>query len=75
MNIFENTHGNEAKLRYLDADYRILSPGTHVRCAITGKRIELDDLKYWSVERQEAYVDVKASFAREQQIHPKQFRK
>ena len=74
MNLFESAGGNEAKLRYLDADYRILSPGTHVRCAVTGKRIDIEDLKYWSVERQEAYADVKASFSRERQLDPKTFR-
>lgn len=74
MNIFDNASGNEAKIRYLDSDYRILSPGTHVYCAVTGKRIDLEDLKYWSVERQEAYADVKASFSRERQLAPKLFR-
>lgn len=74
MNIFENNSGNEAKIRYLDSDYRILAPGTHVRCAVTGKRIDIEDLKYWSVERQEAYADVKASFSRERQADPKLFR-
>ena len=44
----------EANIRYLDADYQVLSPGSFVRCAVTGKAIPLDELKYWSVERQEA---------------------
>ena len=74
MNLFESAGGNEAKLRYLDADYRILSPGTYVRCAVTGKRIDIEDLKSWNVERQEAYADVKASFSRERQLDPKTFR-
>lgn len=74
MNIFETTGGKEAKLRYLDSDYRILAPGTYVRCSVTGKRIDLEDLKYWSVTRQEAYADVKASFSRERQLDPKLFR-
>lgn len=57
----------EATIRYLDADYQILSNGSFVRCAVTGKPIDLDELKYWSVERQEAYIDVHASLAREQE--------
>jgi hypothetical protein len=36
--------------------FRVLSPGDHVVCAVTGARIALQDLRYWSVERQEAYA-------------------
>ncbi len=52
---------NEAKLKYLDADYKVIKAGTFVRCAITGKTILLDDLKYWNVDRQEAYIDAEAA--------------
>ena len=62
------TGPKEATVRYLDADYQLLSPGSYVRCAVTGKAIDLDELKYWSVERQEAYIDVQASLVREQEI-------
>jgi hypothetical protein len=48
-------HG-EAQLQYLDGDFRVISPGTYVRCAITDVRIPLDELKYWSVDLQEAYA-------------------
>ncbi|MGB7286497.1 MAG: DUF2093 domain-containing protein [Salaquimonas sp.] len=58
----------EAKIRYLDADFQILSAGSYVRCAVTGKPIELEELKYWSVERQEAYLDVETSFKRELEL-------
>ncbi|MAA96860.1 MAG: hypothetical protein CMN87_14260 [Stappia sp.] len=54
----------EARIRYLDADYQLLSPGTFVLCAVTGQQIPLDELKYWSVSRQEAYVDAHAALAR-----------
>ncbi|CAK06406.1 conserved hypothetical protein [Rhizobium johnstonii 3841] len=58
MNLFEG-HGNrEAKIRYLDGDFQILSPGSYVVCAMTGKQIPLDELRYWSVARQEPYADV-----------------
>jgi hypothetical protein len=57
----------QAKLRYLDADYRVIEPGDFVTCAVTGQPIPLDDLKYWNVERQEAYVDAKAAFERERE--------
>ena len=46
----------EAKLEYLDGDFRIVRPGAFVRCAVTGQPIPLDELRYWSVDRQEAYA-------------------
>ena len=57
--------GREAKIRYLAGTFRMLSDGDHVRCAETGVAIPLDELRYWSVERQEAYVDAAASLVAE----------
>lgn len=59
--------GGEARLRYLDGDFQVLSPGAFVRCAVTGAEIPLDELKYWSVALQEAYVDAAASLKRHQE--------
>jgi hypothetical protein len=53
--------GREARIRYLAGTFRVLSDGDHVRCAETGAMIPLDELRYWSVERQEAYADAAAS--------------
>lgn len=58
MNLFEGNGNREAKVRYLDGDFQILAPGSHVVCAMTGQRIPLDELRYWSVARQEPYADV-----------------
>ncbi|WP_377292950.1 DUF2093 domain-containing protein [Rhizobium sp. SG2393] len=55
----------EAKIRYLDGDYQVLLAGSHVICAITGKQVPVDELRYWSVARQEAYVDAAASLEAE----------
>lgn len=54
----------EAKIIYKDGDYEILAYGDFVRCAVTGEKIPLDDLKYWSVEKQEAYKDCEISLRR-----------
>lgn len=35
-----------ARLHYLANGFRVLSPGDHVVCAVTGRRIPLEDLKY-----------------------------
>ena len=48
--------GRPAKLHYLANNFRMLSPGDHVLCAVSGERIPLDQLRYWSVARQEAYA-------------------
>ena len=59
--------GGEARLRYLDGDYQVLAPGAFVRCAVTGLDIQLDEVKYWSVARQEAYLDAAAALKRYQE--------
>ncbi len=50
-----------AILKYGNGTFEIVLPGTHVNCAITNREIPLGDLLYWSVERQEPYVDAWAS--------------
>ena len=65
MNRMDNLgRGGEARLRYLDGDYQILTPGAFVRCAVTGAAIPLDELRYWNVAHQEAYADAATSLAR-----------
>lgn len=62
MNIFDkNFTPTEAQIRYLDADYVVLKPGTFVRCAVTGVAIPIDELTYWNVDRQEAYASADAA--------------
>lgn len=58
----------EAKLRYLDSDFQVVVPGSYVLCAVTNRRIPLSELRYWSVDRQEPYVDAEASLRRELSI-------
>jgi hypothetical protein len=55
MNKHERS-GGEAVVEYLDSNLRLVRPGAYVRCSVTGQPIPLDQLKYWSVERQEAYA-------------------
>lgn len=50
----------EAEVKYLDGDFRVTRPGAFVRCAATGVPIPLEELKYWSVDRQEAYASPEA---------------
>lgn len=63
MNIFDKGFTpSEAQIRYLDGDYVVVKPGSFVRCAVTGKTIPIDELTYWSVDRQEPYADAAAAY-------------
>ena len=48
-----------AKLKYLPNNFKIIEDGDHVICAVSGKKISLDNLNYWNVETQEAYYSYK----------------
>jgi hypothetical protein len=57
--------GGEAVIKYLDGEFEVVMPGNHVVCAVTGEIINISDLRYWSVERQEAYLNAEASMQAE----------
>lgn len=50
-----------ARLHYMPYSFRVLQAGDHVLCAVTGERIALQDLRYWSIARQEPYASADAS--------------
>lgn len=50
-----------AKLHYMPNGFRMLSSGDHVLCAVSGEQIALEDLRYWSVEKQEPYATAQIS--------------
>jgi hypothetical protein len=72
MNRFERNLGfkGEAKLKYLDGEVQVMTPGDFVRCVVTGRAIPLDELRYWSVELQEPYADATAALKRYRETHP-----
>ena len=45
-----------AILEYGPNWFRVLRPGNHVVCAVTGQPVPLEELRYWCVVRQEAYA-------------------
>jgi hypothetical protein len=53
-----------ATLQYQPNGFRVLSPGSYVLCAVTGERIPLEMLRYWSVERQEPYASAEVATRR-----------
>ena len=55
-----------AKLKYLPNNFVIIEEGDHVICAVSGKKISLQNLNYWNVDEQEAYFSyVEASIKKE----------
>lgn len=62
-----SNQGRAARLHYMAGTFRVLSPGDHVICAVTGQRIPIEELRYWSVARQEAYATAEASVKAEKQ--------
>jgi hypothetical protein len=60
--------GTQADVRYQQGDFKIVRQGAFVRCAVTGQPIPLDELKYWSVPLQEAYVSPEAALTRLREI-------
>ena len=56
-----------AKLKYSPNNFSIIEHGDHVICAVSGKKIVLENLNYWNVDEQEPYFSyVEASIKREQ---------
>lgn len=55
-----SSRGRPARIHYMAGTYRVLSAGDHVVCAVTHQAIPLGELRYWSAERQEAYVSAEA---------------
>jgi hypothetical protein len=53
-----------AEVEYLDGEYRIVKPGSFVLCAVTGDRIPIEALRYWSVDLQEAYASPASALKR-----------
>ena len=55
-----------AKLKYLPNNFEIIKEGDHVVCAVSGKKISLENLNYWNIDEQEAYFSyLEASIKKE----------
>jgi hypothetical protein len=63
--------GAEAQLEYGDFNFAVIRPGQYVRCAVTGEKIPVDDLRYWNAELQEAYRGPAEALKRWQEIKHK----
>ncbi|MFC3443103.1 DUF2093 domain-containing protein [Sphingobium rhizovicinum] len=59
-----------ARLHYMPYSFRVLQAGDHVLCAVTGQKIALEHLRYWSIDRQEPYASAQASVQAELKARP-----
>ena len=57
-----------AKIKYLPNNFQIIENGDFVICAVSGKKINLEDLTYWNVELQEAYFSYREAFKKREEI-------
>ena len=60
-----------AKLKYLPNNFNVLEAGDHVICAISGKKIMLENLTYWNVELQEPYYSYKEALVKREKLNKK----
>jgi hypothetical protein len=66
-----NLDSSEAVVHYGDGEFVLIKPGRYVVCAVSGKRIDLEALRYWSPDLQEAYASPKEALARWLEKNPK----
>ena len=57
-----------AKLKYMPNNFKVITEGDYVICAVSGKKILLDHLTYWNVELQEAYFSYKEAFLKKESM-------
>jgi hypothetical protein len=60
-----------AKIKYLPNNFKIIEPGDHVICAVSGKPISLENLNYWNVDLQEPYFSYKEAFQKKEELSKK----
>ncbi len=60
-----------AKIKYLPNNFKVIETGDYVECAVTGKKIKIENLTYWNVELQEAYFSYKEAFEKREELNKK----
>ncbi len=71
MNAFDRNLDGPAVVHYGDGEYVVMRPGRFVVCGVSGKRIALEALRYWSVERQEPYFGPEEALQRWRETSPR----
>lgn len=71
MNALDRDLSDIAVLHYGDGEFAVIKPGRYVVCAVSGKKIPVEALRYWSPEAQEAYAGPEEALARWKQLQAK----
>ena len=71
MNVHDRNLDGQAVVHYGDGEFVVLKPGRFVTCAVSGKPIPLNALRYWDPKRQEAYAGPKEALQRWQETQSK----
>jgi len=58
-----------AVVRYGDGEFSVIRPGRFVVCAVSGRRVTLDALRYWNPVAQEAYAGPAEALARWKELN------
>ena len=58
-----------AKLKFMPNKFEIINDGDHVICAVSGKKISLNELSYWNVDLQEAYYSYEEAFIKREHLN------
>ena len=61
----------KAKIKYLPNNFQIIEDGEYVECAVSGKKIIIENLNYWNVEVQEPYFSYKEAFIKREELKKK----
>ncbi len=64
MNAHDRDIDGPARLQYADGEFVVMKPGRYVICAVSGRRIALEALRYWSPVHQEAYAGAAEALTR-----------
>lgn len=70
MNAYDRLPDQAATLRYGDGEFAVVKPGRYVTCAVSGRRIPLEALRYWNPELQEAYAGPEEALTRWKSLNP-----
>ncbi len=60
-----------AKIKYLPNNYQVIQQGDYVECAVSGKKINLENLTYWNVDLQEPYYSYEEAFKKREELSKK----
>ena len=60
-----------AKIKYLPNNFQVIDNGDYVECAVSGKKISLENLTYWNVDLQEAYFSYVEAYEKREKVNKK----